>query len=161
MEWVRKQDINPLTVRHYRRAMTVTLFGNLLLASVKIIVAYLSGSVAVYADAANSVSDVIYSVAMVWGLRMSFQPADRSHPQGHSRFEPMVGMLVTLSMTVAGFEAAKAAITRFISGGIAISPGLPSLILVGSAIIKLLMFFFIRNYARLLKKPDFECCLKR
>lgn len=160
MEWVRKQDINPQTIRHYRKAMAVTLFGNLLLASVKIIVAYLSGSVAVYADAANSISDVIYSVAMVWGLRMSFQPADRSHPQGHSRFEPMVGMLVTLSMTIAGFEAAKAAITRFISGGLAIDPGLPSLVLIGSAIIKLMMFFFIRNYARQLKSPTLNAASK-
>ena len=152
MEWVRKQDINPQTIQHYRKAMTVTLLGNLLLAFVKILVAYLSGSVAVYADAANSISDVIYSVAMVWGLRMSFQPADRSHPQGHSRFEPMVGMLVTLSMAVAGFEAAKAAITRFISGGIAIDPGLPSLVLIGSALNKIIDVFLHQKLCQIIKK---------
>jgi cation diffusion facilitator family transporter len=160
MQWVRKQDKNPQTIRYYRQALTVTLLGNLVLATAKSIIAYLSGSVAIYADAANSISDVIYSIAMVWGLWKSFQPADRSHPQGHSRFEPMVGMLVTLSMSVAGFEAAKTAINRFIEGGIAIDPGFPSLILIGSAIIKLLMFYFIRNYAKLLKSPTLNAASK-
>jgi len=160
MQWVRKQNINPQTIHFYRQALTVTLLGNLVLAFAKSIIAYFSGSVAIYADAANSISDLIYSIAMIWGLWKSLQPADRSHPQGHSRFEPMVGMLVTLSMTIAGFEAVKAAVTRFFEGGIAIDPGLPSLILIASAVIKLFMFLFIRNYAKLLKSPTLNAASK-
>jgi cation diffusion facilitator family transporter len=160
MQWVRKQSIDNNQKKTYRKAMGVTLAGNILLASSKAVVAYLSGSVALYADAANSISDVIYSVMMVWGLYVSQQPADRSHPQGHSRFEPIVGMLVTLSMTYAGFQAAKAAITRISEGAISIDPGLPTIILLVSAAVKLGMFFYIRNLAKILNSPTLRSASK-
>lgn len=160
MQWVRKQSIDKKQKKIYRKAMIITLAGNVLLASSKAIIAYLSGSVALYADAANSISDVIYSVMMVWGLYVSQQPADHSHPQGHSRFEPIVGMIVTLSMTFAGFQAAKAAITRISEGAISIDPGLPTLILLVSAAVKLGMFFYIRNLARILHSPTLRSASK-
>lgn len=160
MQWVRKQTIDQRKNLLYRRAMWITLGGNILLAIVKAFVAYLSGSVALYADAANSISDVIYSIMMVWGLWVAQQPADISHPQGHSRFEPLVGLLVTLSMGFAGFEAAKAGINRLFSGSIAIDPGLPTIILILSAITKLAMFFYIRNIANQAASPTLKTTAK-
>lgn len=160
MQWVRKQDVDQEKNGLYKKAMWVTLGGNIFLAISKALVAYLSGSVALYADAANSISDVVYSVMMVWGLWISQQPADLSHPQGHSRFEPIVGLVVTLSMTLAGFEAAKAAVNRFIAGGIAIDPGLPTLVLIVSAAIKLGMFFYISKLGKSLNSPTLKTTAK-
>ncbi|MAT43541.1 MAG: cation transporter [Anaerolineaceae bacterium] len=160
MQWVRKQTVDRQKTILFRKAMWLTLTGNIILAVAKAIIAYLSGSVALYADAANSVSDVIYSIMMVWGLWVAQQPADISHPQGHSRFEPLVGLLVTFSMGYAGFEAAKAAITRLISGGIAIDPGLPTLVLIFSAIIKLGMFLIIRDIAKKVVSPTLNTTAK-
>jgi cation diffusion facilitator family transporter len=97
---------------------------------------------------------------MVWGLWVAQRPADISHPQGHSRFEPLVGLLVTFSMGYAGFEAAKAAMTRLISGGIAIDPGLPTLVLIFSAIIKLGMFLVIRDIAKKVVSPTLNTTAK-
>lgn len=139
--------------RLYRQAMMITLGGNILLAASKAIVAAVSHSVALYADAANSISDVVYSLLLVLGLWMAQKPPDISHPQGHSRFEPLVGLVVTISMSIAGFEAAKAAITRFIEGGQAVLPGLPGLILLVSALIKAGMFLRIRWIGRKLNSP--------
>ena len=153
MQWVRKQSINVEQNKLYRKAMVITLAGNVLLAFIKALVAYFTGSVALYADAANSISDVIYSIMMAWGLWVSQQPADHNHPQGHLRFEPIVGMLVTLSMTFAGIEAARAAFTRLATGGLAISPGLPTLVLLVSAFVKLLMYFYIRTIAQSVNSP--------
>ncbi len=153
MQWVRKQTIDVAQKKLFRKAMAITLAGNVLLAVTKALVAHFSGSVAVYADAANSVSDVIYSIMLAWGLWVSQQPADHNHPQGHLRFEPIVGMLVTLSMTFAGFEAARAAIVRLNAGGLAINPGLPTIVLLVSAFVKLLMFLYIRNIAQSLQSP--------
>jgi cation diffusion facilitator family transporter len=153
MQWVRKQTIDQQKTILFRKAMWITLAGNFVLAVAKAFIAYFSGSVAVYADAANSISDVIYSIMLVWGLWVAQQPADISHPQGHSRFEPLVGLIVTLSMGLAGYEAAKAAITRLISGSIAIDPGLPTVVLIISAVIKLVMFLIIRNIAKEVTSP--------
>ena len=101
MRWVRDYTPQPEQHRLYRQALWITILGNVLLAISKGIVAHFSGSVAVYADATNSVSDIIYSFLMVLGLWAAQQPPDLSHPQGHSRYAPLVGLLVTISMTMA------------------------------------------------------------
>ena len=68
MRWVR--DFKPQKNHGalYKKALVITLGGNLLLAVSKGIVAALSGSAAIYSDAANSASDVVYSLLMVLGL---------------------------------------------------------------------------------------------
>jgi cation diffusion facilitator family transporter len=136
--------------------MTITLAGNILLATAKGLVAYLSGSVALFADAANSISDVVYSLLMVFGLRLAQRPPDFSHPQGHSRFEPLVGLMVTLSMAFAGFEAARTSIDRLLQGGLAIEPGLPTIVLLASSATKLGMFYAIQRIAKKLTSPTLE-----
>jgi len=80
MQLVRDHKPNPEQEGNYRTALLITMVGNLALAVAKGIVAYLSGSAALYADAANSVSDVVYSVFMVLGLWAALRPPDISHP---------------------------------------------------------------------------------
>lgn len=153
MRWIRDHTPQPDQSRLYIQAMAITLAGNIVLAVSKGIVAYLSKSVALYADAANSISDVVYSLLMVFGLWLAQRPPDLSHPQGHSRFEPVVGLIVTGSMAFAGYEAARASINRFIEGGLAVNPGLPTLVLLASALIKAGMYLRIRWIAGKLGSP--------
>lgn len=153
MRWVRDYKPQPTEKRLYRLALWITFGGNLLLAVMKGIAAHLSGSIALYSDAANSVSDVFYSLLMVLGLWMAQRPPDLSHPQGHSRFEPLVGMMVSFSMAFAGYEAGRASLERFLAGGAVIEPGLPTLVLVVSAAVKLGMFLAIRKIAAILLSP--------
>ena len=153
MQWVRDYKPDPLRNGRYRLALAITLGGNLLLAAGKAAAAYFSGSVAVFADAANSASDVLYSLLMVLGLWMAQRPPDLSHPQGHARFEPLVGLVVAASMAYAGFEAARQSILRLISGGVAIPIGLPLIVLLSSAGIKFGMFLAIRSLAEQVGSP--------
>ncbi len=153
MQWIREHQADAGRERLYRRALLITIGGNMLLAAAKGLVAYLSGSVALYADAANSVSDVLYSLLMMWGLWISLRPPDLSHPQGHSRFEPLVGLTVSLAMAFAGYQAARMAVERFLAGGLAVAPGLPTLVLIVSAGIKYGMYAFISGLAGRLDSP--------
>uniref|UniRef100_A0A7C4KJA5 Cation transporter n=1 Tax=Anaerolinea thermolimosa TaxID=229919 RepID=A0A7C4KJA5_9CHLR len=153
MRWIREATPRPEQNRLYRQALVLTLGGNVFLALMKALVAYLSGSVALYSDAANSISDVVYSLFMVFGLWYAQRPPDLSHPQGHSRFEPLIGLLVTASMAFAGYEAARASIQRFLAGGLAVEPGLPALVLFVSAAVKVGMFYRIRFLSKKLASP--------
>jgi cation diffusion facilitator family transporter len=154
MLWTRPSHPQKERDSYYWTAIIITVIGNVLLAVGKSVAAKLTGSVALYADAANSISDVLYSVLMALGLRMTIQPPDMSHPQGHSRFEPLVGVAVAFSMGIAGYEATRAAIERFISGGTSISLGLPAVILGISALIKAGMFVWIRFIAKKVNSPS-------
>jgi len=154
MQWIRDYRPDPKKAQAFKIALIITLIGNILLALGKGIAAFLTGSAALYADAANSVSDVIYSVAVAVGLNISLKPPDLTHPQGHARFEPLVGLVVASTMAIAGYEALRSSIERFIAGGSAIQLGLPMIILLASAGVKAGMFFVIRKIARTTDSPS-------
>lgn len=160
MQWIREHTPQPELTKQYRIAMWITLGGNILLALSKALAAYYSGSIALYADTANSVSDVIYSLLMVGGLWMATRPPDLSHPQGHGRFEPLAGLIIAVSMSYAGYEAGRASITRLFSGGVVLEPGLPTLVLVFSALVKSAMFVIISRIARRLNSPALRASSK-
>lgn len=145
LQHVRQEKHNAARQRLYRQAIVIALIGNLLLAVMKGIIAWLSGSSAVFSDAANSVSDVLYSLLMAGGLYLAQQPADESHPQGHSRFEPLVSLLIAAAMTAAGLAAIREAIQRFFSGAPPIQTGWPSVVLVSSGLIKVVMYGVVKR----------------
>ena len=160
MQWVRDNHINLLEDGIFRKALLITLFGNIFLAVFKGVAAYLSGSSAIYADAANSVSDVMYSLMMVFGLYISRRPPDISHPQGHGRFEPLVGIGIMVSMFYAGYAAVHESISRFMAGGSAIELGLPTITLAVSVLVKIWMYYSIRNYSKILNNPTLATAAK-
>jgi cation diffusion facilitator family transporter len=156
MRWVRDLQPQAEQNRLYRLALVITLSGNVLLAVSKGIVAAISGSAAVYSDAANSISDVVYSLLMVLGLWVAMQPPDLSHPQGHARFEPVVGLLVTASMAFAGYSAAHNSYNRYMAGGEVIALNLPTFVLLFSAAIKAGMYVAISRISKKLLSPTLK-----
>jgi cation diffusion facilitator family transporter len=160
MQWIRDHQPDPERDKAYRTALIITLTGNVLLAVGKGIVSYFTGSAALYADTANSVSDVVYSLAMVLGLWLAIQPPDLSHPQGHARFEPLVGMGVAIMMSIAGYEALRTSLGRFLSGGEVIRLDLPMIILLVSAALKAGMFWSINKLAKRTNSPSLRVTAK-
>ncbi|MEA3327127.1 MAG: cation diffusion facilitator family transporter [Chloroflexota bacterium] len=160
MQLTRDYQPNPVRKRAYRIALIITLLGNILLAVGKGIVSYFTGSAALYADTANSLSDVIYSLAMVVGLWLVTQPPDLTHPQGHARFEPLVGMIVAAMMAIAGYEALRTSINRYLSGGGVIEPNLPSMILLLGAALKAAMYFVVKKMAAIAESPSLRISAK-
>ena len=160
MQLIRDHKPNPAREGIYRLAITITLVANIILVVGKGLATYYTGSIGLYADTANSLSDVVYSLALVFALHVVLQPPDLSHPQGHARFEPMVGLVVALMMGIAGYEALRSSIERFIAGGSAIEPGLPTLVLLASAALKAGMFFAITNLAKRAESPALRASAK-
>lgn len=138
----------------FKRAIWITFVGNFALAIAKVIIAMQADSSALFAEAANSLSDVFYTILLIIGLRIASQPPDESHPQGHSRFEPLVGLVVTIAMSLAAYEAGRDAINKIISGPESI-PLMISLIMIGAtAIVKTIMFLLVRSLAKEYKSPS-------
>ena len=160
MQWTR--DFTPDQDRDHaiKIALIITLTGNIILAVGKGLASYFSGSIALYADSANSVSDVIYSIALVLGLWLSTRPPDLSHPQGHERFEPLVGLIVAITMGIAGYEALRSSFSRFLVSASAIELSLPTIILIVSALIKAGMFYSLRKLAQKTNSPSLRAAAK-
>ncbi|MGD9030036.1 MAG: cation diffusion facilitator family transporter [Anaerolineae bacterium] len=145
LKCVRHERPNRLRQQLYRRAVLIALLGNVLLAAGKGAVAWISESSAVISDAANSLSDVLYSLLLAAGLYVAQQPADEGHPQGHGRFEPLVSVLISLAMAGAGVAAITEGVRRFRTGAVAIVSPWPTVVLLASAAVKVLMYVLVRD----------------
>jgi len=153
LQTVRTEPIDPSRQRLYRQAILIAVAGNAALTVAKGAVAWMSGSSAVLSDAANSLSDTLYSLVMAGGLYIAQRPADEGHPQGHSRFEPLVSLVIVGMMALAGGTAIREGVLRLRSGAMAIDPGWPTAALVGSAAIKVVMYLLIGYIGRRTRSP--------
>ena len=160
MRLIRDYEPKSELSRQFRHALVITLAGNVLLAIVKSIAARMSGSSAIYADAINSISDVLYSILLVIGLWLSQQPPDITHPQGHSRFEPFAALIVTISMAVAGAEAFRSSVARFMEGGASIALDWPSLALIFGIVIKVIMFNSVSKIGKKIASPGISAAAR-
>ncbi|MBA3705479.1 MAG: cation transporter [Bacteroidetes bacterium] len=84
---------------------------NTALAIVKWLTGYFGNSYALIADAIESTTDIFSSLLVLFGLKYSSKPADKNHPYGHGRAEPLVtflvvGFLIT-SATIIAYESIK------------------------------------------------------
>nr|XP_010938443.1 metal tolerance protein 2 [Elaeis guineensis] len=65
------------------------LAADVALATGKALTGYISGSTAIVADAAHSVSDIVLSGVSWWSFRAAKAPKDQEHPYGHGKFETL------------------------------------------------------------------------
>ncbi len=88
-----------------------SILSNTSLALIKGISGYFGNSYALIADAIESTTDIFSSFLVLFGIKYSNRPADKNHPYGHGRAEPLitflvVGFLIT-SATIIAYESIK------------------------------------------------------
>ena len=91
------------------KAIYFSLIGNTSLAIIKGLAGFFGNSYALIADAIESTTDIFSSFLVLFGLKYSNRPADKNHPYGHGRAEPLVtflvvGFLIT-SATIIAYES--------------------------------------------------------
>ena len=118
---------------------------NLLLFAGKYLSGFLSGSIAVMADAFNNLSDAGSSVITLLGFQFAGQAADEEHPFGHGRIEYLSGLAVSIAIIVMGVELGRSSIEKIIHPE-AVDTGVLSMaILLVSVAVKLYMSFYNRR----------------
>jgi len=98
---------------HEKTAIKTTYFSiisNALLATIKWIAGYFGNSYALIADAIESTTDIFSSTLVLFGIKFSNKPADKNHPYGHGKIEPLVTFLVVGSLLVSAFIIARQSI---------------------------------------------------
>lgn len=122
---------------------------NALLFTVKLIIGLVSGSVAIYADAVNNLSDVSSSLLTLLGFRMARQPADEEHPYGHARYEYLSGLAVSVLILFLGVELFKSAVGKIFDPVSTVISTASFVILVLSSALKLWMLGFFTKLGRM------------
>ncbi|SDG81044.1 cation diffusion facilitator family transporter [Flavobacterium omnivorum] len=88
------------------KATYFSIIGNTCLAIIKGLAGFFGNSYALIADAIESTTDIFASFLVLFGIKYSNRPADKNHPYGHGRAEPLitflvVGFLITTATIIA------------------------------------------------------------
>ena len=109
---------------------------------------FISGSLAICADAFNNLSDAGSSVISLVSFKISAKPADRDHPFGHARIEYVASMIICFFVFFIGVELIRGAVDKFLTPTIPEFKIVTTIILSCSVLFKLWLGFFNRSLGK-------------
>ncbi|KGP71325.1 cation diffusion facilitator family transporter [Pontibacillus yanchengensis] len=123
----------------------------LILSVVKLIIAYAGNSEALRADGLNNVTDVVASLAVLIGLKISRKPPDRDHHYGHFRAETIGSLIAAFIMMTIGLQVLYETVIKLWEG----SNDQPSMLTAWTALGGAIVMYGVYQYnLRLSKQID-------
>lgn len=132
-------------------ASLLGILGNLFLLIIKGIIAIISNSQSLLADAFNSAGDILSSLMTYIGNRISSKKADDDHNLGHGKAEYIYSLLISITMLLLSTSVIKSAINTVIHNT-KVNYSIWLIIVCFVTIITKLCLFLYTNY--LYKKTD-------
>ena len=87
-----------------KKAALISIAVTAFLAAIKFLAGTLSGSIALVADAIHSLTDVISSIGVLIGLKISDRKPTEMFPYGFYRAENIVSLFLALAIIYTGYE---------------------------------------------------------
>ena len=82
----------------------------------KVVVSWLTGSISILAQAADSLLDLFAGIITFSAIRIAVKPADAEHPYGHGKVEDIAGVVQGVLIFIAGGLIIYSAVRRIIEG---------------------------------------------
>lgn len=126
------------------RGAIISIAAYIILSALKLFVGYISDSEALKADGLNNTTDILASVSVLIGLRLSQKPADDDHLYGHWKSEMVASMIASFIMILVGLEVLYSAVTSIFEGG----NEAPDLIAAWTGLFAALVMYLVYRYNR-------------
>ena len=94
----------------------ITLIINLSLSLLKFAAGYIGKSSAMLSDAVHSASDVVSTIVVMVGIKISEKQPDREHPYGHERMECVASIILSVALAITGAGIGYSGIKKIFSG---------------------------------------------
>ncbi|HIH23720.1 TPA: cation transporter [Candidatus Woesearchaeota archaeon] len=101
-----------MTAERKLKAASITIAANTGLIAVKIVVAILSGSIAIFAEVLHSFFALLASLFAYGGIKLASRPADEDHHYGHEKFENVSGLIQTLLIVLTALFVIYESVSR-------------------------------------------------
>ncbi|MCK4458542.1 MAG: cation transporter, partial [Methanosarcinales archaeon] len=125
-----------------KKAALISIGVTAFLAAIKFLAGTLSGSIALVADAVHSLTDVISSIGVVIGLKISDRKPTETFPYGFYRAENIVSLFLALAIIYAGYEIVLTSVEKFAT--VKVLTNVPYAIMV--ALVSLLFTLLLSSY---------------
>lgn len=129
----------------------ITIIINVVLSIIKLIAGIIAHSSAMISDAIHSASDVVSTVIVIIGVKISSRASDKTHPYGHERFECVASIILSTILIITGVGIGISGLEKIISGEYRnfVIPGVIALVAaVISIIVKEAMYWYTRGVAK-------------
>ena len=115
-DFVEDSEDTPYTLQERAAAASrstwVSVWVNVVLSSLQIVVGVLSKSQGLIADGIHSLSDLVADFVVLLANRHSQQDADENHPYGHQRFETAASLVLGLLLLAVGVGMVWSAVLK-------------------------------------------------
>ena len=142
------------------RGAIISILAYLSLSSAKLATGHLLHSSSLVADGFNNLSDIISNVALLIGIRLARQPADRDHKFGHWKIEDLASLVTSIIMFYVGFDVLRDTLQKiFNNESVSIDP-LGATVGVLSAIVMLGVYVYNLRLAKRAKSKALKAAAK-
>nr|WP_153730458.1 cation diffusion facilitator family transporter [Sporosarcina obsidiansis] len=124
------------------RGAYISIIAYICLSVLKLFIGYISNSEALRADGLNNTTDIIASVAVLIGLKLSRKPPDSNHKYGHWKSETIASMIASFIMMAVGLQVLFGTISSIFQGG----KESPDIIAGYVGIFSFLIMYFVYRY---------------
>ncbi len=101
-------------VKLAEKGARISIIAYVLLSILKLAIGYFSNSEALLADGLNNSTDILSSLAVLIGLRISRKPADENHRYGHWKAETLSSLIASFIMIAVGLNVLYNAVRSII-----------------------------------------------
>ncbi|MCP2036223.1 cation diffusion facilitator family transporter [Planomicrobium sp. HSC-17F08] len=129
-------------LRKGEKGAWISIGAYVFLSALKLSFGYAGSSEALKADGLNNLTDIIASVAVLIGLRISQKPPDENHHYGHLRAETIASLLASFIMAIIGLQVLLGAVRNFFSP----AEAAPSLYTAAVAFFSALVMYFVYRF---------------
>ena len=136
-------------LRRGEKGAWLSIGAYIFLSALKLIFGFAGSSEALKADGLNNLTDIIASVAVLVGLRISQKPPDENHHYGHLRAETVASLLASFIMAVIGLQVLLGAGRNLFSSAYQAEP---SLYTAGIAFFSAVVMYAVYRYNLKLSK---------
>lgn len=98
--------------RYGRMAGVVGVLSNGILCAMKILIGFVSGSIAIIADGINNLADASSSIITLIGFKLAAAPEDKDHPYGHARIEYLTGLFISVLIIILGLQLLRSSVEK-------------------------------------------------
>lgn len=133
------------------RVSLVSMIGNIVLTAFKLFAGIFAHSQVMISDAVHSASDVISSLIVIVGVKISGREADDEHPYGHERFECVAAVILAAILVIVGGSIGIKAVKSIADGSYKemVLPGILALVAsIVSIVAKFVMFLYTQIHAK-------------
>lgn len=114
----------------------------IVLATVKLIIASIGNSQSLWADGLNNTTDIVASIAVLIGLKISRKPPDADHHYGHYRAETIASLFAAFIIVTVGIQVIMNTFEQLIAGESAQPGMLTAWTALGGAVVMFSVYWY-------------------